>query len=169
MEVQQQNNKRTDWLLLVFMILFTNQLMLSVKIMAIAGIYVLRPNFRFGTGKDRLPKFYLLIMLLSAINFLFFIGDFSSGHFAAFVVGNMFWLFSFMAAHQIKLSIERYGTSSTHRLLKWFMVIHFLFCVGQLIKVMILAGTINPYRQSIPFPYGMSTGDNLYGTFWQRM
>ena len=32
---------------------------------------------------------------------------------------------------------------------------------------MILAGTINPYRQSIPFPYGMSTGDNLYGTFLQ--
>lgn len=164
--MQEQKKNKIDWLLLVFMILFTNQAMFTIKLMALLVIYLFRADFKFNIFNGRLPKFFLLIILLSAINFVFFIRDFSSAHFVAFIVGNSVWVFALLSMHQIKLSIEQYGVKALHRTLKVFMIIHFLLCLGQLLNVMIITGTTDPYSQTMPFPYGMSTGDNIHGTFF---
>lgn len=114
-----------------------------------------------------MPLFIPLLLLLSLFNMLFIVRDFSPAYIAAFIAGNMLWVFSFLGFHQLKLSLERYGVDTAHRTLKVFMVLHFLFCMGQLVNMMLITGQLNPYV-GLKFPYGMSSGDNLFGTFMQN-
>lgn len=163
----ENKQKNIDWVLLLFLLLFTNQAMFSVKILGLIFVYIARPNFRFGITKGRVPLFIPLLLLLGIINYLLFIRDFSTEYTVAFIAGNMLWVFSFLSFHQIKLSIERYGAGTAHKTLKLFIVLHFLFCIGQLIRIMFITGQLNPYVD-LPFPYGMSTGDNVFGTFMEN-
>lgn len=167
-EIVNNNRKRVDWLLLVFLLLFTNQAVLTLKLFGLVFIYLFRFNFKFGITKDRLPKFYVLILALSLITFLFITKEFTGEYIAAFIVGNLFWVFSLLAAHQVKLSVERNGHESVYETMKVFTIINFIFCIYQLVSIMIITGTPNPYNENIPFPYGMSTGDNIYGAFLQN-
>lgn len=158
---------KTDWVLLLCLLLFTNQAMFSLKIVGIVLIYILRPNFKFGFFKGRVPKFFFLIMLLALFNWLFLIRDFTLPYLVAFIAGNTLWMLSFLSFHQLKLSIERYGVATADRTLRLFVVVHFLFCVGQLVRIMFITGQLNPYV-GLPFPYGMSTGDNIFGAFMEN-
>ncbi len=159
--------KNIDWVLLLFLLLFTNQAMFSLKLLGLLFVYVARPDFKFGIAKGRVPLFIPLLLLLSCINFFLFVRDFSYEYTIAFIAGNALWVFSFLSFHQIKLSIERYGTGTAHKTLKLFIVLHFLFCIGQLVRIMLSTGTLNPYV-GLEFPYGMSTGDNVFGTFMEN-
>lgn len=114
-----------------------------------------------------MPLFIPLLLCLSLFSFLFVTKDYSKEYTAAFLVTSCLWIFSFLAFHHIKLSIERYGAESSHKLLKIYVVLHFLMCIGQLVRIMVITDTINPYV-GLPFPYGMSTGDNVFGTFMQN-
>ncbi|HEY9177283.1 MAG TPA: hypothetical protein VIN07_06310 [Flavipsychrobacter sp.] len=163
----ENKQKNIDWVILLFLLLFTNQAMFSVKLLGLAFVYLARPNFRFGINKGRVPLFIPLLLLLSLANFFLFVRDFSSEYIAAFVAGNMLWIFSFLSFHQIKLSVERYGVITAHKTLKVFIVLHFLFCIGQLVRIMVITDTLNPYV-GLEFPYGMSTGDNVFGTFMEN-
>ncbi|MBZ0100361.1 MAG: hypothetical protein K8F30_14870 [Taibaiella sp.] len=163
----EQNKKNIDWVLLMFLLLFTNQAMFSVKILGLIIVYILRPNFKFGLSEGRLPKFIPYLLILAVINYLFFIRDFSYEYTVAFIAGNMLWIFSFLSFHQVKLSIERYGTDTAHKTLKLFIIIHFLFCIGQLVRIMLITNKLNPYV-GLEFPYGMSTGDNVFGVFMEN-
>jgi hypothetical protein len=166
-----ENNERkgkVDWLLLIFLFLFTNQAVLTYKLVGLVLIYLFRFNFKFGMFKGRLPKFYFFILLLALFSFVFIVKEFSSDYITAFIVGNLFWVFSLMAAHQVKLSVERYGHKSVYETMKVFTFVNFIFCIYQLVSIMQITGTINPYNEYIPFPYGMSTGDNIYGAFLQN-
>jgi hypothetical protein len=162
------NKKNVDWLLLVFLVLFTNQAVLSLKIAGLVFIYLFRSNFRFGFDKGRLPKFYIYILLLAVFAFFFITREFTYEYIVAFTVGNLFWIFSLMGAHQVKISIEKYGASTAYNTMKVFSFINFFACIYQLASIMIETGTINPYNEMLPFPYGMSTGDNIYGAFLQN-
>lgn len=139
--------------------------MFSLKIFGLVLIYILRPNFDLGIKRGRVPLFFLLIILLAGVNFLFFIRDFSSSYIIAFLVGNAFWIFSLLSFHQLKLSVERYGAKTAHNTLKVFTILHFVLSIYQLVNIMILTGKVNPY-EGLPFPYGMSTGDNIYGALF---
>src|ERR1044071_6675552 len=103
MDSKQQIQGRIDWIFLIFLFLFTNQAVLSLKVAGLVFIYLARPNFRFGLQKGRLPKFYLYIILLATINLLVHVREFSAPYLAAFAVGNLLWLFAFLAYHQLKL------------------------------------------------------------------
>jgi hypothetical protein len=165
------NDKKTygkiDWVLLVFLLLFTNQAILSVKIFGLLLIYALRPNFKFGWKEGRMPKFYIYIIGLALLNLVLFIREFTPAYFAAFFVGNLFWIFSFLGYHQCRLSIEQYGHEGIFRTMKVFIVLNFLVCIIQLVNIMMITKTFNPYV-GLDFPYGVSTGDNIYGTFMQN-
>lgn len=163
----ENKQKNIDWVLLMFLLLFTNQAMFSVKILGLVLVYIVRPNFKFGITKGRVPLFIPLLLVLSIINYLLFIRDFSTEYTIAFIAGNMLWIFSFLSFHQIKLSVERYGAITAHKTLKLFIIVHFLFCIGQLVRIMFLTGQVNPYV-GLAFPYGMSTGDNVFGTFMEN-
>lgn len=166
-KVNTDKNAKVDWLLLVFLFLFTNQAMFSVKIMAVFMIYALRPNFKFEIGKGRVPLFYLLILVSAVINQVLFVRDYSSEYIYAFLIGNSFWIFSFLAFHQIKLSVDRHGAVAMHKTIKAYTLLHFLFCIGQLVKMIVITKKLNPYT-GLGFPYGMSAGDNIYGAFMQN-
>lgn len=159
--------KNIDWVLLLFLLLFTNQAIFSLKIFGLILVYVLRPNFNFGLAKGRMPKFIPYLLLLSLVNALFFVRDFSKEYIVAFIAGNMLWIFSFLSFHQVKLSIEKKGVASSHKTLKLFIILHFLFCIGQLVHIMMITHRLNPYV-GLEFPYGMSTGDNVFGTFMEN-
>src|ERR1700759_4846828 len=62
---------QADWKLLLFLILFLN-VKLAVKIPAIALIYLLQFNFKFGFSlkNSRLPLFYLLAIGIALINWI---------------------------------------------------------------------------------------------------
>ncbi len=160
-------NKKTDWKLLLFLLLLTNQAVFSLKVLGLVLMYVLRPDFNFGIRQRRLPLFYLYIIGLSVFTLIVKTRDFSGAYMAAFAMGNFFWLAGFLTIHQVKLSIERYGTQSADRILRVFTVLNLVACVWQLVKIMNITGTINPYS-GLDFPYGMSTGDNIYGIFLQN-
>ena len=158
--------KEADWIFLVFLLIFLNQSNFSLKTVGIAFIYLVRPNLKFGFFKGRLPKFYLFIIGLSLVNFLFIIRDFSYQYLAAFGVASLLWIYSFLAYHQLKLSVEKFGEKNVSTL-KVFTILNFIVSIGQLIRVMAVTGKLNPY-QGLDFPYGLSTGDNLYGIFLQN-
>ncbi len=161
MNTIKKYQKNIDWLLLIFLVLFTNQAILSLKIIALIVIYFFRPNFKFGS--NRIPKFFWIIILISFAN-LFINLDFSKNYLIAFAVGNLFWVLCFLAYHQFKLSLEKYGTGAVSRTLQLFTLLNFAACLYQLIQIMILTGKLNPYK-GLGFPYGMSTGDHIYGIF----
>ncbi|WP_276132361.1 hypothetical protein [Polluticoccus soli] len=167
MDNKQKIQGRVDWVFFIFLFLFTNQAVLSLKVAGLVFIYLLRPNFKFGLSQDRLPKFYLYIILLAAINLLVHVREFSSGYLAAFSVGSLLWLFAFLAYHQLKLHLERYGPEGVYETLKAFTLANVLFSFWQLGKIILITGKLNPYS-GLPFPYGMSTGDNIFGFFMQN-
>lgn len=164
----EQQKKNIDWVLLIFLLLFTNQAIFSVKILGLVLVYLLRPNLKFGLNKGRMPLFIPILLMLSSINFVFFTRDFSSEYLVAFIAGNLLWVFSFLSFHQVKFSIERYGTGTAHRTLKAFIILHFLFCIGQLVRIMFITGRMNPYDIALDFPYGMSAGDNVFGVLLEN-
>lgn len=169
MEIMTEKKKsKIDWLLFAFLLLFTNQAVLSLKIAGLLFICLARWNWKFDFNKGRLPRFFVLILSLSLFTFLFITKEFTGEYIAAFIVGNLFWIFSLISIHQIKLSSERYGAESVYRTMKIFNVINFLACIYQLVNIMMITGTINPYNEMLPFPYGMSTGDNIFGAFMQN-
>lgn len=156
-----------DWAYLVFIFLITNQAMLSLKVLGVLFIYALRPDFDFGFKKGRIPLFYPLILIFSVVAFVLHTRDFSKEYLGAFFVGNLFWLFGLLAFHQTRISLEKYGPQGMYRLLKAFTVFNLLFSIYQLVDIMIITGKFNPYSK-LPFPYGMSTGDNIFGFFMEN-
>ena len=165
--IEKKYTPGIDWIYLIFLFLITNQSMISLKILGVVFIYALRPNFKFGFKEGRIPKFYLYILILSLVAFVLHVRDFSKEYLVAFFVGNLFWLFGLLAFHQTRLSLEKYGPDGMYRLMKTFAVLNLGFSLYQLIVIMGITGKINPYS-NIPFPYGMSTGDNIYGIFLEN-
>lgn len=158
--------KETDWIFLIFLLVFLNQSNFSLKTVGILLIYVARPNFKFGLLKGRIPKFYLFIIALALINLIFNVRDFSYRYLAAFGMASLLWTYSFLAYHQLKLSVEKYAEKS-YNTLKVFTFLNFVFSIAQLIHLMVVTKTFNPYR-GLDFPYGLSSGDNIYGIFLQN-
>ncbi len=159
-------SKGVDWTYLFFLFLITNQAMVSLKVLGIIFIFIMRPNFKFGFSQDRIPKFYPYILLLSVLSLLIHIRDFSSNYLVAFLVGNLYWLFGLLTFHQTRISLGKYGPEGMNKLLKVFSVLNLAFSIYQLVQIMMITGKINPYSK-LPFPYGMSTGDNIYGFFME--
>jgi hypothetical protein len=163
----ESKSAKIDWVLLIFLLLFTNQAVISLKIAGLLFAYLAYPNFKFKFNTGRLPKFYIYIVVLAVVNLFIKIRDFSSSYIAAFLVGCSFWLFAFLGYHQVKLSIERNSPAAINKTLKLFTVINFASCIFQLWQIILITGRINPYT-GLEFPYGMSTGDNIYGILLQN-
>ena len=167
--LQQLKNigKRTDWLLLICLLLVSNQAVFTLKIVGLLFIYVLRPNFQFGFRKGRIPYFYLAIIGLSFINLAVHIPDHSSAYLSSFALAMFFWLACILSHHQLKLSIEKFGKESADATLKSFTLINLVFCFYQIAKMSLLTHHLNPYNADIPFPFGLSAGDKVFGAFME--
>lgn len=154
-----------DWKLLLFLLLFLDVKM-AVKIPALALIYLLNFNLKFGFKfKDsRLPLFYPLIIAVAILGFLI------NGHYTnlnynlVFLTGVMFWTFCILAVHQIKLAVERNSVEVVHQTILLFFIINTTASLANIGRIILETHALNPYTYQGQFQkYFISTGDFIKG------
>jgi hypothetical protein len=154
-----------DWKLLVLLLFFLN-VKLAIKIPAIAFIYLMQPNVKFGFSikNSRLPLFYLLILGIAFLGLLINGGYQNVNYLVVFLTGILFWLLCLLAIHQVKLSIDTHSATVIHRTIMLFFIINTAFSLANLGLIIWETGTINPYRYQGHYQkYFMGTGDYIKG------
>lgn len=111
-----------------------------------------------------IPLFYLLLPVMELLRFLFFNGDFSSGHTASFVAGELYWLMMAIAFLFLKYRTDMQGTLKLERTLIVFFYLNAIWSAGNLLGVMIASRSLNPYMLA-DLRFGNSTGDFIRGIF----
>ena len=151
-----------DPILLLFILLVTNY-RISLKITALAVIYIYRPNFKFK--KSGIVYFYFGIIVLGIVNLLFISNDLSYAHCMVVISGCLIWTACLLTYHQVKLAIEKSTTIQLLNTLKLLVLINFVISVFDIVKIMLITHTLNPYAQICPPPYGISSGDLIGGIY----
>ena len=160
----QKLRKLLDWKLLAFLLLFLN-VKLAIKIPAIALIYLLQFDFRFGFSlkNSRLPLFYPLMIVIATINFLVG-GQYHLSYIIVWLTGISFWLACILAVHQVKLSVEKNDTEVISRTIIIFFVINALCSAFNLLSIIYEIHAINPYKYQGDYQkYFIGTGDYIKG------
>jgi len=154
-----------DWKLLALLLLFLN-VKLALKIPAIALIYLLQFDFKFGFRfkNSRLPLFYPLVILLAVVGLFVSNGYQSPQYLVVFSTGIAFWLLCILAIHQVKLSIDEQPAQIIHNTLLLFFIINAAFSALNLVCIIYETGTLNPYLyQGQHQKYFIGTGDYIKG------
>ncbi|GAA4094579.1 hypothetical protein [Mucilaginibacter panaciglaebae] len=154
-----------DWKLLLFLLLFLN-VKIAVKIPAIALIYLLRFDFRFGFKwkNSRLPLFYPFIVAIAIIGFVINGYYTNLNYNLIFVTGILFWVVCILAIHQIKLAVERNDTVVVHQTILLFFIINTIASLVNIGLIVLETHTLNPYTYQGQYQkYFISTGDFIRG------
>ncbi|MBV8388587.1 MAG: hypothetical protein JO080_02180 [Mucilaginibacter sp.] len=157
--------KLIDWRLLLFLVLFLNVKMV-VKVPAIALIYLLQFDFKFGFSfkNSRLPLFYLLAMGIALLNWVISRNYFSVNYNIVLLTGIGFWVLCILAMHQIKLFVENNDTETIHRTIVAFFIINATLSFMNIAAIVWETGYLNPYTYQGQFQkYFISTGDYIRG------
>ena len=154
--------QKTDPILLVFLLMMLNY-RFSFKIIAIIGIFYLRPNFKIKF--NGISFFYISIIVLSIVNALVIHPNYSINHLTVVFAGILIWITCLLSYHQIKLAIDNNEPFKIINTLKVIVFLNFLISFYDIINLMIITHTINPYTQFCPPPYGISSGDLIGGVF----
>jgi hypothetical protein len=157
--------KLADWKLLLFLVLFLN-VKLAVKIPAIALIYLLQFNFKFGFSfkNSRLPLFYLLVIAISILNWVISMHYFNLRYNLVLLTGVGFWVLCILAMHQVKLFVENNDTETIHRTIVIFFIINAILSFCNLAVIIFETGAINPYTYQGQYQkYFIGTGDYIRG------
>jgi hypothetical protein len=158
--------KLADWKLLLFLVLFLN-VKLAVKIPAIALIYLLQFNFKFGFSlkNSRLPLFYLLVIAISVLNWVMSMHYFNLNYNLVLLTGIGFWALCILAMHQVKLFVENNDTETIHRTIVIFFIANAILSFCNLAVIIFETGAINPYTYQGQYQkYFIGTGDYIRGT-----
>lgn len=156
---------KADWNLLLFLLLFLN-VKVGVKIIAVVLIYLLQFNFRFGfkLKNSRLPLFYLLIILIALISTVINKAYVIPGYPFILLCGIGFWGLCILAAHQVKLAVERNEPAVIHRTILLFFLINAAMSFFNIGLIILKTHAINPYTyQGLYQKYFMGTGDYIRG------
>lgn len=160
----QKLRKLLDWKLLAFLLLFLN-VKLAVKIPAIALIYILQFDFKFGFSfkNSRLPLFYPLMIVIGTLNFIIS-GQYNLPYAIVWLTGISFWLLCILAVHQVKLSVEKNDAEVISRTIMVFFVINALCSAFNLLSIIYEIHAINPYTYQGDYQkYFIGTGDYIKG------
>lgn len=148
--------------LLLFLILISNH-RYYFKLIAISILIL--SNRNFSIRKDCINLFYVSVIAIGIINF-FFGGDFTVNYTIVFICGVGFWVLNLIIHNQLSFLVGREEYILIYNTLKIFVFLNFLFSLVDLIQVMQITGTINPYAAiTIPPPYGSMSGDLIRGFF----
>jgi hypothetical protein len=156
---------KIDWKLLLFLVLLLN-VKLVVKLLAIVFIFLVQPNFRFrfNLKGSRLPLFYLAVIAFALFNALLYRDIFQLNYDLALLGGIGFWLASILCIHQLKLFVDKGDAEKIYRTLVLFFILNAGFSFGEVFRIIIETGHINPYRYQGEFQkYFISTGDYIKG------
>ncbi|HEY4197716.1 MAG TPA: hypothetical protein VGM63_19385, partial [Mucilaginibacter sp.] len=140
---------------------------LAVKIPAIALIYLLQFNFKFGFSlkNSRLPLFYLLVIAISVLNWVMSMHYFNLNYNLVLLTGIGFWALCILAMHQVKLFVENNDTETIHRTIVIFFIANAILSFCNLAVIIFETGAINPYTYQGQYQkYFIGTGDYIRGT-----
>jgi len=160
----QKLRKAVDWKLLVFLLLFLN-VKLAIKIPAIALIYILQFDFKFGFRfkNSKLPLFYPIVIVIATINWLI-AGHYNAAGTLLWLTGISFWVLCILAMHQVKLSVEKNSAEIINHTLVAFFVINSLCSAFNLLGIIYEIHNINPYTWQGDYQkYFIGTGDYIKG------
>jgi len=154
-----------DWKLLLFLLLFLN-VKLAIKIPAIAIIYLLNFDFKFGLSlkNSRLPLFYPAMIVIAVIDIIISKNFLTHNYMPVWVIGVFFLVLCILAIHQIKLSVERNDTEIIHNTLLVFFIINIIISLLNIAAIIYEIGWLNPYTYQGQYQkYFLSTGDFIKG------
>ncbi len=161
----QQLSGKFDWRLLLFLILFLN-VKSGVKVIAIIFIYLLQPNFRFGFkhSNSRLPLFYLYVIGIAIFNWFISQSFLSLNGNVALLMGIIMWTACILAAHQLKLYVDKTEIQVIYHTIVAFFALNALFSLANYAAIVWETGAINPYRYQGDYQkYFIRTGDYIKG------
>jgi hypothetical protein len=161
----QQALKSVNWKFLLFIILFLN-VKLVVKVAAIAFIYLLEFNFKFGfrLRNSRLPVFYLIVIAICILNFFLLAGFEEIPYSITFFTSVFFWTLCILAIHQTKLFVERNSMAVIHKTIVVFFLLNAIVSLAVFFMIVIKTGSINPYLYQGEYQkYFIGTGDYIRG------
>jgi hypothetical protein len=157
--------KKVNILLLLFLVLVLD-VKLAIKIPALVLVYAFQWNFSFGfrLRNSRLPLFYPLVVVLTAMDWLIVKG-LSDAHYNLVAISAIVsWLACLGACHQVKLFTERQDMEVIHQTLWWFFLFNLLFSLGDLLKIIWEVKALNPYLYQGDYQkYFIRTGDYIRG------
>jgi hypothetical protein len=137
-----------------------------VKVAAIALIYLLQFDFKFGFHwrNSRLPLFYLFAIAIGISNW-FLLAVFSNTNYnISFVTGLFFWTLCVLAIHQIKLFVEKNSAAVIHKTIVVFFLLNAIFSLAVFVMIIIKTGAVNPYLYQGEYQkYFIGTGDYIRG------
>ena len=155
---------KIEWKLLVFLILIMD-VKLVVKVLALVFICFTQPDLKFGFNikNSRLPLFYLIVIGIAILDFLLF-PDFSSNYVLVILTGILIWLACILAAHHIKLFVERTDITILHNTILVFFILNIIFSLINLSAILWDIGFRNPYLYQGQYQkYYLNTGDFIKG------
>jgi len=158
-------SKLADWKLLLFLVLFLNVKM-AVKVPAIALIYLLQFDFKFGFSfkNSRLPLFYLLVIGIALLNWIINRNYFNINYDIVLLTGIGFWVLCILAMHQVKLFVENNDAETIHRTIVVFFIVNAILSLSNIVAIVWETGYLNPYTYQGQFQkYFISTGDYIRG------
>lgn len=154
-----------DWKLLLFLLLFLDVKM-AVKIPALALMYLLNFDFKFGfkLKGSRLPLFYPLIIVIGITGFVVNGCYTDLNYNLVFLTGLWFWVFCMLAVHQIKLAVERNDAQVVHQTILLFFAINTAASLVNMGRIILETHALNPYTYQGQYQkYFISTGDFIKG------
>lgn len=153
-----------DWKLLVFLILLLN-VKFFVKLIAIAFIYIARPNFAFRQGKRfSFPSLYIWLPAIAIFDLFLFKGFTNTHYLLAVTLSISIWIICALVSHQLQLASRINTPQVLHNTIRLFFILNIVVSVATILFIIWDAGTVNPYRyQGMYQKYFISTGDLIKG------
>lgn len=153
---------KSDPVLLSFLLFILNY-RISFKILAIAALYFFKPKIKFN--RDGVTLFYFSMIFLSFFNLVFIHRDYSYQHVVTVLAGMLIWLCCLLTYYQIRFAVNNNQPFKITNTLKILTLINLAVTCYDYLKVVFITGTINPFTQISPPPYGVSSGDLIGGVF----
>ncbi|SEN88144.1 hypothetical protein SAMN05192574_104463 [Mucilaginibacter gossypiicola] len=154
-----------DWRLLIFLLLFIN-VRIPFKIVALLFVYLTQFNFRFGfkLRNTRIPLFYLLVFPIAIIAAIINQNFINLYYIPVFGWALLCWTMAILAVHQVKLMVDKTDAETIYRTLIIFFVINAIFSAVNLIHIIWIIKSINPYAyMGMHQRYFINTGDDVMG------
>jgi hypothetical protein len=129
-------------------------------------MYTFQSNFKFGfrLRNSRLPLFYILMPVIGIFDYFILSGINSAPYTFAVLTGIGFWILCLLAAHQVKLAVERHDFQVVHTTVAVFYIINAIISLSTLILIIYKTGVINPYLYQGDYQlYFIGTGDYIKG------
>lgn len=154
-----------DWRLLLFLLLFIN-VHIPLKIAALLFVYLTQFNFKFGFKlfNSRIPLFYILVFPIAVIAAIINRNFFNVYYIPVFGWALICWALALLAVHQVKLMVDKTDAETIYRTLVIFFIINAVFSAANLLHIMWIIKSINPYAyMGMHQRYFINTGDDVMG------